>query len=278
MTIKIITDSAADISPEVASDLGITVVPINIKFSEEVYQHGVNLTNEEFYQKLVDSLVLPEIVPPTPDDFVDIYTDSSKEAEAIISIHLSSKAGGIYDSALLGKWMLKGKCHIEVIDSTFTSVGLALVVMAAARLAKEGKSLLSVFDEVKKAIGQVGILGFSDTMKYLVQGGKINKGTASIAKILKRKPLLTYKNGEIVRTGLIGNVSDGIDKLCRFVERNYTTQDIAIAHNDLPEQAIQLKSRLSVICPEERIYVTPLGAALGIHSGLGALFVAHRRG
>jgi DegV family protein with EDD domain len=278
MTVKIITDSAADISPEVASDLGITVVPISIKFGEETYQPGVDITNDEFYQKLENSPVLPEIVPPTPDDFVGIYSNSSKEAEAIISIHLSSKAGGIYDSALLGKWMLKGKCHIEVIDSTFTSVGLALVVMAAARLAREGASLLSVFDEAKKAIDQVSILGFSNTMKHLVQGGKINKGIASIAKILKRKPLLTCKNGEIVRTGLVGNVSDGIDKLCGFVERNYTTQDIAIAHNDLPEQAIRLKSRLGVIFPEEKIYVTPMGAALGIHSGQGALFVAHRRG
>ena len=278
MTVRIITDSTADISPEVASELGITVVPVTIKFGEESYREGKDLTPDDFYKKLEDSPVRPEILPPTPDDFAGIYSGLAKKAEAILSIHLSAKTSGTYDSALLGKWMMKGKCHIEVIDSSFTSVGLTLVVMAAARAASAGESLLSVFDETKKAIGQTGMLGLFDTTKYLLQNGRINKWTTSLTETLNRKPLYTFKNGELARAGTVSKQSDGMDRLCGFVESNYTTQDIAIAHSNLPEQADQLKERLSSVCPEENIWITQLGATLGIHSGSGALFVAHRRG
>ena len=278
MAVKIVTDSTSDISPEVAKALGIIVVPAYVKFGDEVYKHGVDITNEEFYQKLEKSLVRPEILPPTPDDFINIYTDCSKETEYILSIHFSAKTGGTYDSALLGKWMMKGKCQVEVIDSTFISVGLSLVVMSAASIASTGESLLKVFDEAKQAIGQIGMLGLFDTMKYLVPVGRISKATALVAGILNRKPLITFKNGEIVRTGLVSNDAAGMDRLCEFVERNYTIQDLAIAHSNLPEQADQLKTRLGSTFPEEEIRVAQLGPALGVHGGPGALVIAYRQG
>lgn len=278
MAVKIVTDSTSDISPEVANALGITVVPVYLQFGEEVYRDGVDISNDEFYHKLITSFVCPTTSQPTPQDFAKAYSDCSKEADGIISIHVSAKVSGTYNSALQGKKMLKGKCQIEVIDSQYTSVGLALLVMAAARLAKTGENLVSIFEETRRAIGQVHMLGIFDTMRYLILGGRLNKATAVVAGILNIKPLLTFKNGELVRAGLVHTYPQAMDRLYKFVESNLTIQDLAIAYSTVPEKASQLKARLGSIFPEEKIHVAQLGAALGVHGGPGVLAIALRKG
>jgi len=144
MVVKIITDSTSDISPEVANAIGVTVVPVYVRFGDEVYRDGVDISNDEFYQKLATSFVHPATSQPTPEDFAKLYSDCSKEADGIISIHISDKVSGVYNSALQGKKMTKEECQIEDVDSYVTSVGLALIVMAAAKLASSGGSLLEV--------------------------------------------------------------------------------------------------------------------------------------
>ncbi len=278
MAVKIITDSTSDISPEVADALGITVVPVYVRFGDEVYQDRVDISNDEFYHKLAASFVHPVTSEPTPQDFAQVYSDCSKEADGIISIHISAKASGTYNSALQGKKMTKGKCQIEVVDSYVTSVGLALIAIAAARAASAGDSLLEVFEETRSAISQVCMIGLVNTMKYLVLGGRLNNATAILASILDIKPLLTFDNGELARAGLVHTYPQGVDRLYKFVESNHTIQDLAIAYSTTPEQANQLKVRLGSIFPEEKIYFTQLGAALGTHCGPGALLLALRRG
>jgi len=278
VSIKIVTDSTSDISPEVAHALGITVVPIYVRFGDEVYRDGVDISNAGFYHKLATSFVHPSTSPPTPQDFAKVYSDCSKEAEGIVSIHISGKISGTYNSARQGKKMAKEKRQIEIIDSHFISIGLALVVMRAARLAKTGESLECILEETRKTINQVQMLGIFDTLKYLVLGGRVNKATAAIADIFQIKPVLTSKNGEIVRAGLVRTYSRGMDRLYEFVADRLNIQDLAIAHSTVPEQASQLKARLSSIFPEEKIHITQIGAALGVHGGPKVLVLALRQG
>lgn len=278
MNVRIITDSTSDIAPKVAHALGIKIVPVYVHIGNEIYRDGVDLSTVEFYHKLVTSYIQLTTSPPAPEDFTRVYLDCSQKADAIVSIHISAKVSGTYDSAQQGKKRAKGECRIEVIDSHFGSVGLALVVMAAARIAKSGRNLQSVLEETQKAINQVHLLGIVETMKYLVLGGRASEATASIADILNIKPLLTFKKGEIVRAGLSRKSSIGIDRLYEFVESNLSIQDLAIAHSTVPEHASQLKARLGSIFHEKKIHVTEIGAALGVHLGPGALIVALRRG
>jgi len=278
VSVKIVTDSTSDISPEVAHALGITVVPVYVQFGDEVYRDGIDISKDRFYQKLVSSFVPPVTSPPTPQDFAKVYSDCSKEAEGILSIHISAKISGTYHSALQGKKVAKGKCQIEVVDSRFTSIGLALVVIAAARLAKAGENLQSVLEETQKAISQVHMLWIFDTMKYLVLGGRASKSVAEMADIRQIKPLLTFKDGEIIQTGLVRTYSMGLDRLYEFAADRLDIQDLAIAYSTVPEQASQMKERLSSIFPEDKIYLAQLGTALGVHSGPGALVLALRQG
>lgn len=276
MTVKIVTDSTADISPEVADELGITVVPVYVQFKDKVYRDGVDITNDGFFQKLTTSLVQPITSEPTPEDFVKVYSECAEEADGIVSIHISAKISDTYSSALQGRRIIKGECQIEVIDSNFTSVGLALVTIAAARLAKAGENLPRVVEETQRAISQIRMLGVLDTMKYLVIGGRISKTTASVARIFNIKPLFTFKNGEIARAGLVRTYPQGMDRLYEFVESIPTVQDLAIAYSTDPEQANQLKVRLGSLFPEEQIHIAQLGAGLGVHTGPGVLILALR--
>ena len=278
MTIKIITDSTSDISLELARTLDIAVVPVYVRFGDEVYRDGGDLSSDGFYHKLATSFVHPATSQPTPQDFTKVYSDCSKDADGIISIHISGKISGTYNSALQARRMMKGKCQIEVIDSRFASAGLALVVMAAVRLARAGENLPSVLEETRKAVSQIRMVGLVETMKYLVLGGRVSRATASVASILQIKPLLTFRNGEIVRAGLVRKYSSGIDRLYEFVESTPNIQDLAIAYSTVPEQASQLKARLGSIFPDEKIHVAQMGAALGVHGGPGVLVLAIRRG
>ncbi len=277
MTVKVVTDSTADISAVDARVLGITVVPVYIRFGNEVYRDGVDISNDDFYQKMAASSIHPATSQPTPQDFASIYSECAQEAEGIISIHLSAKISGNYNSALQGKQMTKGKCRIEVIDSRFTSVGLGLVVMAAARLARAGDNLPVVFEEVQRAIDQVRMLGIFDTMRNLVLGGRLNKATAMVASILDIKPLLTFKDGEIVRAGLAHTYNQAMEKLYEFVINNQAIQELAIAYSTAPEKANQLKARLGSILPDDKFHITQIGAGLGVHAGPGVLILALRR-
>ena len=122
------------------------------------------------------------------------------------------------------------------------------------------------------------MVGIFDTLKYLVLGRRVSKATATIADILQIKPLLTSKNGEIVREGLVRTYSRGMDRLYEFVENRPNIQDLAIAYSTVPEQASELKERLSSIFPEEKIHVAQVGSALGVHGGPGVLVLALRQG
>ncbi len=276
MTVKIVTDSTADIPPELARALNIEVLPVYVKFGDEVYRDGVDISGDGFYRKLATSFVYPVTSPPMPTDFFKMYSDCLEDAESIVSIHISAKISDTYDSAMKAKKLMKGKCQAEVIDSRFTSVGLALIVMAAARLANAGESISNIVEKTQRNISQIRLLGLVDTTKYLVAGGRVNRAVAAVANLFQIKPLLTFKDGEVVRRGLARTYLRGMDDLCEFVETSPNVQDLAIAYSNIRAQAEELRKRLSSVFPEEKIYLAQIGAGLGVHMGPGALVIAFR--
>ncbi|MFC1995429.1 DegV family protein [Chloroflexota bacterium] len=277
MVVKIVTDSTSDISPEIAQALDITILPAYIRFGDRVYRDGVDISNEEFYHKLINSSIRPVTAEPSPEDFTKVYSECSKQADGIISIHSSSKISHTCNSALQGKRITKGECPIEVIDSHLTSVGLLLIVMEAARLSQTGKSWQSILANTNSTISHVHMFGLFDTMRYLAVSERVSDWLAVMATARQVKPILAFHNGEIVRASLETSYGGGIDKLYEFALQNSNIKDLAIAHSNVPERANQLIARLDTIFPKEEIHVTQLGATLCVHSGPGALFLAMRQ-
>ena len=175
MAIKVVTDSGSDIPPEVAKELGITIVPLYIYFGNTSLKDGVDIEADELYRRLENDPNYPTTTQPAPADFARAYDSLSEDADAIVSIHISNKMSGTYNAALQGAMIAKPKCEIHVVDSLSVSVGLGIVAMAAARVAVAGASVTEVLDETRKTISHSEIRGVLDTLRYLLKGGRITR-------------------------------------------------------------------------------------------------------
>ncbi|MBA7664223.1 Protein DegV [subsurface metagenome] len=276
MTIKIVTDSSADLPAQLVQELGITVVPLYVRFGDEVYRERVDITEDEFYQKLLHGTVHPVTIQPSPQDFANVYQKLSPEADGIVSIHISSKLSGTCNSALQGKKMIEKGCPIEVVDSQSITMGLGLIDIVAATAAKAGEGLQQVMEEAKQAIPNTRVLGLLDTLKYLLLGGRIGKAKALLGSILKVKPMIALKDGEVVPAGQARTRTKGIQRLFDFVKDTSNIQDLAILHSTTPDEAQTLAERVDPIFTKERIKFARLGTTLGVHGGPDFLAVAIR--
>ena len=276
MTFKIVTDSTADLPPELARELGVTVVPAYVRFGDKVYRDRVDISEDELYHRLLHDPIYPQTTQPSPQDFADVYQKLSQEAEGIISIHITSKLSGTYNSALQGKELVKNKCPIEVIDSRVLTMSLGLLVIAATTIARSASSIQQVVAEVKQTIPSIHFLALLDTLKYLAKGGRIGNVKALLGSVLNVKPMLGIKDGEFVPVCQVRTRAKGIDKLFDFVKNATNIQDLAVVYNTTPEDAQTLIERIGLIFPKERIRLARLGPALGVHGGPGILSVAFR--
>lgn len=276
MKVKIVTDSTADLPSHLASDLDITVVPAYVRFGTNVYRDRIDISDEEFYRRLSSETEYPTTEPPTPEDFAEVYQRLSKEADAIISIHISSKLSATCNSALKGKALLENYHQIEVIDSQLVTMGLGLLAIDAASFSRSEQSLEQIVSRIKQTINNVHLLGLFDTLKYLALGGRIGKAKALLGSMLNVKPMLTMRNGEIEPYGQVRSRNHGINKLVDFVTNSKDIQDVAVVHSTTPNDAGTLLERLGSVFPKDQIKLTKLGPVLGVHAGPGILFVAIR--
>jgi DegV family protein with EDD domain len=277
MTIQVITDSTSDIPAQTTEQLNIRVVPIYVRFGDKIYRDGVDIKSEEFYSMLDSSPVHPATSQPNPEDFIAVYNEHRESSEGIISIHLSSKVSGTFSSAATAKETFGSSYPIEVVDSTFTSSGLGLIVIAAARLAQSGADMNKILEEVHKAIGQIRIFGMFEHMKYLARSGRISKAIASASKFLNVMPLLTFQEGELTKAGFVRKMEKGMDRLYDYVKNSLPISELSIVHSAVEERAYLLKERCTDFIEKEKITINELGASLGVHGGPGVLLVAARR-
>ena len=276
MAIKIVTDSGADLPDQLVKELGITVVPIYVRFGEEVYRDRVDIGEDEFYERLTHDPVLPSTTQPTPQDFANVYQKLSQEADGIISIHLSTKLSGTCNSALMAKDMMETECPIEVVDSETLTMSLGLIATVAARAAKAGESLEAVVAAAKQAIPKVNLLALLDTLVYLQKGGRIGKVKALLGSVLSVKPMLAAKDGELVPVGQVRTRTKGIDKLFDFAQSAADIQDLAVVYNTTPDEAQALAERIGSVFDREKIVMARLGPGIGVHGGPGVMAVAIR--
>lgn len=275
--IKIVTDSSSELSPEMAKDLGIMVVPLHVRFDEEVYQERVTISDEEFYRRLVEGTVHPVTIQPGPNDFIKVYEEVAKEADGIISIHISGKLSGTLNSALQAKGMAKVDCPIEVVDSRTVSVALGLIAIATVEAAKQGKGLQQVLEVAKEAIDNTHSLCLLDTLKYLQLGGRIGKAKALLGTVLNVKPLITVKDGEVVPAGQVRSRTKGLERLFDFVQKAQEIEDIAIGYTTtLDDAPLTLSQRVASVFNKDRVKLMRLGTTLGVHLGPGALILSLR--
>ncbi len=277
MTIKIVTDSTADLPSALVKELGITVVSLYVRFGDETYRDGVDITGDEFYKRLLTDPIHPNTSQPTPQDFTNVYRGLCQQAAGIISIHISGKLSGTCSSALQAKEVVAAECPVEVIDSKTTSMALGLIVMAAVNIANTRASVKQVAEDIRQVVSDVQLLVIFDTLKYLAKGGRIGKAKSLLGSVLNVKPLLTIKDGEFVPVTQVRSRSKGIDKLFEFAKDAANVDDLVVIYSTTRDEADSLASRIGSTIKLEKVRIARLGPVLGVHGGPGVLAIALRR-
>ena len=265
--VKVVTDSTSDIPSEVLQDLDISVVPLYVVFGDKTYRDRVDIGEEDFYRRLTTELALPTTSVPPPQDFADVYNRLANDTDEIISIHLTSKESGTYNSALLGKELVQKKCRIEVVDSQSISMACGLLAMAAAREAMAGKSLDHVTGMVRRSLQRTHILFMVDTLKYVVKGGRIGKAQGMLGSVLGVKPLLTMRDGDLSLSGVARTRAKAVQRLFDFARSYPRLAEAAVPYTTNREAADALAERVRTAFLGASVYVTRVGPALGTHAG-----------
>jgi len=274
MAVKIVTDSLSDITGDLAQELGVTVVPVYVRFGEEVYRDRIEMTTEQFYHRLVHDATFPTTTQPSPGDFVGVYEKLAKETDEILVVTLSSKLSGTYQSAMQASSMMEGKCRIEVIDSQTVVMGLGLIVISVVKAARSGANFDELADLVRKMMPRSHAIMSFDTLKYLAKGGRIGRAQSFLGSMLAVKPILTVKEGEVHPVTRVRSRGAGMDYLCNFVAGFSNIEELAVEHATTPAEADALVERLSSVYPKERIYRSTVSPVIGTYVGPHVLSVS----
>jgi DegV family protein with EDD domain len=273
VAVRVVTDSTADLSKDQARALGISVVPLTVQFGEEVYRDGVDLESAEFFSKLATTKVMPTTAAPAPGLFEETYRQLIREgADGILSIQLSSKLSATYSSAVQGAEPLKDQSvPIEVVDSRSVSGGIAIPVMAAARAAREGKSLAECKTIAEDMLARMNIYAVLDTLEFLQRGGRIGRASLLLGTLLNFKPLLTVKDGEVLPLEKPRTRSKAHERIAQLLEKLGPIEIVGIAQSD-EEIGQQLTTAIRAV------YTGPiehfrLGPVVGTHTGPGTAAV-----
>ena len=268
--VRIVTDSTADLTPEQQRAAGITVVPLNVHFGDEVFRDHVDLSADEFFRRLKASSQLPRTSQPSVGAFEEAYRKLLDGGDEIVSVHLSSKVSGTYNSALMAAQSV-GDGKIDVVDSLSTSMALGFMALEGAKLAKAGRDRQAVAECLQGLVPKARVICVVDTLTYLERGGRIGKARALLGSLLNVKPILQLKDGEVVPVGRARGRPQSLSRLVELLQRDGKVSQLAIMHGAAQTDAEQLRERVASSYPGVDIQLTEIGAVLGTHTGPGVI-------
>lgn len=197
--IKIIVDSASDVEQDEADELGISLIPMKVRFGDEEYSDGINLTHKEFFEKLIESAELPQTSQINEYSWEEKFKELTADGSEVIAITISSRLSGTYSNAVKAAKKFGGK--IYVVDSMEACIGERILLQYAIRLVKEGRSATEIFKELNEKKSKIQLLAVLDTLKYLRKGGRISSVAAIAGEMLSIKPVVSVVKGEVKLVG-----------------------------------------------------------------------------
>lgn len=273
---RIVVDSTCDLPDEIMRRLNIVSVPLKVHFGDDVFRDKVDLDSDQFFARLAQATRLPTTSQPAPGEFLEAFK-AIPEDETILSINIASQFSGTLQSAQLAASELEGR-DIRVIDSGTVSWAAGLLVMAAAEAIAAGKSA----DDVEKLIGELKprlrLLAVLDTLKYVVMGGRVSAIQGMLGGVLRVKPMITVRDGEIHRGTPARTWGQAQQKLLSDVREEGGSSRFAVIHAAAPEVAAAFKVMLEEEYPEAKVYDGAIGPVVGTHAGPGALGLAYIAG
>ncbi len=277
--VEIVTDSTADIPADLAREAGVHVVPLSVRFGDEVYQDGLDLSKEEFYAKLKTAATLPRTSVPPPGTFLKAYQEAAERGRRVLSIHLSSALSGTYNTACLAAAGF-AEGQVTVVDSRNGSMAMGWVALMAAEAARTGAPLEQVGALVADLLPRAHLYAVLDTLENLRRGGRIGRAAAFLGTVLNVKPILTIADGVVAPVEKVRLLNRALVRLVEIAQSHGPIERMAVAHTDAPETVQVLRRLVVEAMPGLDVLTYRAGAVVGTLAGPGAVavvFVAGRR-
>ena len=276
--IAIVTDTTADLTPEMVEELGVTVVPLQVIFGNEAYREGVEITTEEFYERLVKSRQLPTTSAPSVGDFQEVYERLLEEVDSIVSIHIGAKLSATIEAAQTARQSLAKPERIEIVDSQAVSVEIAFVVMEAVEAARAGAKLAEVKAAAESAVPRTQVRFMLDTLEYVRRGGRIGRARAYMGTLLRIKPILSFREGELYPEERVRTRARGLERIIQWAVRQQKVKRAAVGYSTTLDEAESIRERLAMAFPNVKVYLVRFGPVLGTHGGPGNVGVGIMKG
>ncbi len=274
--IQVVTDSGSDIPPQLAKDLGITIVSLSVRFGNDEVVDTVSLTPDEFWSRCaaLAAPALPETAAPSPGAFQEAYLKAHKEGyEGVVVVTLSSEVSSTYQSALQAKDLVADQIPVEVVDSRSVSAGEGLVAIAAAEHSKSGASLEEVKKLAKEVVERTFVTGTIDTLENLRRGGRISNGSAFVGSLLSIKPVVEVREGKIESESKHRTRGRSLDYLAQRVNNYGEFERFAFLNGGAKDFDIFKDKVLAQREIKDPIFAD-IGPIIGTHIGLGAVGIA----
>jgi DegV family protein with EDD domain len=271
--IRIVTDSSSDISPHLAAQLGITVIPIRISFGRNVYYDGVDIDRSDFHRYLARGMGQPTVEPPQLEEFQNVYGRLLKSTEQILSIHVSSGLNQTVQVAQEATKAFLGRNKITVVDSQMISWGLELLVTVAAEAAQRGAPVEEIVRLIRGVIPHIYMVFFVESLDYVERHGRLDRNRKLADHLPGLRPLLIMEDGEITSMERVRSRGKSTDRLFEFVTEFARFDRATILQGRLSDGAQLLFEHLIDAFPEKRLDIKPYGLALATHLGPDALGV-----
>ena len=272
--LHLVTDSTSDLLADEAQRLGVTVVPLTVRFGEEQFRDGIDIDGPAFYRRLTTAPLTPTTSQPSPQDFTAAYRELLRsDDDEVVSVHIAAKLSGTMQSAVLAARELpEGRVH--VVDSESVSAGIQLLLRRAARYRDDGLDAARIVQNLESERHRVTVFVLLDTLTYLQKGGRIGRAQAFLGSVLNVRPLLAVRHSEVEPVARVRSRQQGMAKMIELVRGLGPLQSVAMMHSTALEGASELRERLVGMLPEMDIALGQLGPVVGTYSGPGAIGVA----
>lgn len=270
--IKVVVDSTADIPDDLSQQFDIRVVPLNVHFGDETLRDGIDITKDEFYQRLVESNVTPKTSAPTIGSFVDVYEQLAKETDTILSLHLASKLSATVTAARQAAPEAP-QVHIEIVDTNCIATPITYMAVAAVQAIRAGKKLNEIVDLVHDIARRSFLYIGLDTLKYLERGGRIGRVRAFLGTLLNVKPLIEVRDGEVHPVEQVRTSKRLQERMLELTRAQMPLEELAVLYTADLALAQTMAHRLAEagLLPRERIRVIQMGGVIGTHIGPGGV-------
>lgn len=276
MKTRIVVDSTADMTAEIKDRL--TVVPLTVHFGDEEYIDGVTINHREFYEKLIESDVLPSTSQATPDAFSKVFGEAVNAGEDVVVITISHKLSGTYQSAVIAAEDYPE--HVFVVDSGTVTIGAGILAELALRLADSGVEARKIAECLTAERENVCVIALLDTLEYLKRGGRISKTVAFAGSMLSIKPVICVRDGEIVMLGKARGSKQGNNLLVKEIEEAGGVafdKPVLLGYTGLSDLLLKKYVEDSAALWQDgtdELRSTPIGSVVGTHAGPGAIAAA----